>query len=98
MSSDGIDLDEEVRLQLLDNLQEYGLEEFVQEMMEFIYNEVMKMERIQFLNAEPLERSEERTGSRNGFKNRTLYTKFGPLELRVTKDCESNFHPRLIAT
>jgi len=97
MSSDDIDLDEEVRLQLLEKLQENGLEEFFREMMEFICNEVMKMERTQFLNAEPYERSEERTGSRNGFKDRTLYTKVGPLQLRVPKDREGNFHPSLFA-
>jgi len=97
MSNDQFDLSEDARLQLLHKLQENGLQEFFREMIEFICNEVMKMERTEFLNADPYERTEERNGSRNGFKDRTLHTKVGSLELRVPKDREGNFHPSLFA-
>lgn len=97
MTDTDYNLSDDLRVKLFEQMQEKGLEEFFREMMEFICNEVMKMERTEFLNADPYERNEERTGSRNGFKERTLHTKVGPLELRVPKDREGNFHPSLFA-
>ncbi|MBS3736591.1 transposase [Candidatus Bipolaricaulota bacterium] len=37
------------------------------------------------------ERTEERSGHRNGYRKRDLHTKVGTLELRVPHDREGNF-------
>lgn len=97
MSNDELDFSEDVRLELLGRLQEKGLQEFFREMMEFICNQIMEMERTQFLNADAHERTEDRNGYRNGYKDRQLKTTVGTLELRVPKDREGNFHPSLFA-
>ena len=39
--------------------------------IEIIVNEAMKLERAQALQAEPYERTDERTGYANGFKDKT---------------------------
>jgi transposase-like protein len=48
-----------------------------------------------FLKAEPYIRTKGRRGYRNGYKSRTLKTRFGWLELRVPKDREGRFHSEL---
>ena len=58
-----------------------------------IMNEAMKVERAEVLNAEPYERTEERQGYANGFKDKNLKTRTGKLELKIpqTRGCE--FYP-----
>jgi hypothetical protein len=48
-----------------------------------LFNELMKMEREQTLQAASYERSESRKGYANGFKDKSLQTRFGKLELKV---------------
>jgi transposase-like protein len=97
MSTEPFDLNEEAREQILGKLQQEGLQGFLQEMIEFLCNEVMEMERTAFLNADPHERTDDRNGYRNGYKQRELKTTVGPLTLRVPQDREGNFHPSLFA-
>ena len=58
-----------------------------------IMNEAMKVERAEFLNAEPYERTENRIDYANGFKDKKLKTRTGVLDLKVpqTRSCE--FYP-----
>lgn len=51
--------------------------------MRLILNEAMKIERSEALNAQHYERSEERTGYANGFKNKTLQTRVGAIKLDI---------------
>ncbi|MDP9201855.1 MAG: IS256 family transposase [Gemmatimonadota bacterium] len=48
-----------------------------------------------FMGARPYERSPERAGWRNGYKDRTLKTRVGALMLRIPKDRDGRFHPSL---
>src|SRR6056297_2802910 len=43
------------------------------------------------ISAKKYERTEERSGHRNGYRERKLYTRVGTLELRVPRDREGNF-------
>jgi len=63
-------------------LSEHGLEGMA-EAIQTLLNEAMKLERTAFLGAGPGERSEERLGHANGFKDKTLRTRLGELALRV---------------
>lgn len=49
----------------------------------FIFNEAMRIERAQALNASPYERTEDRKGYANGFKDKYLKTRLGELALKV---------------
>lgn len=50
---------------------------------EILLNEAMKLERSQFLGAGPYERSEERLGYGNGYKDKTLKSRVGGLRMSV---------------
>jgi transposase-like protein len=59
-----------------------------------LLNTAMVAERSEYLGARPYERSESRSGYANGFKDKTVKTRLGPLPLKVpqTRDCE--FYPQ----
>ena len=59
-----------------------------------LMNDAMVAERSDFLGAQPYERSAERSGYANGFKDKTLKTRLGALALKVpqTRDCD--FYPQ----
>lgn len=59
-----------------------------------LMNTAMVAERSDYLGARPYERSEERRGYANGFKDKTFRTRLGELPLKVpqTRDCE--FYPQ----
>ncbi len=67
---------------VLELLSEHGLGAMA-EAMQTLLNEAMKLERSEFLRAGPGERSEERAGYANGFKDKTVRTRVGELALRV---------------
>jgi transposase-like protein len=59
-----------------------------------LLNSAMIAERSEHLGAAPYERSAERTGYANGFKDKTVKTRLGELALKVpqTRDCD--FYPQ----
>lgn len=57
--------------------------EGMKEALVLMFNEAMFIERSQVLHAQPYERTEERQGYANGFKPKTLKTRFGELPLMV---------------
>jgi len=69
------------------------------EVMRVLFNEVMKIERSVFLQAGPHERTADRQGYANGFKDKRLQTRVGALPLRIPQvrdlgpDVEG-FYPR----
>jgi len=67
-----------------------GLAEAVTVLM----NVTMVAERSEHLGAAPYERSPERVGYANGFKDKTVESRLGPLPLKIpqTRDCD--FYPR----
>jgi transposase-like protein len=69
-----------------------GLEQVVA----MLVNEAMRIERNKHLNVEAYERSEDRRGYANGFKDKTLKTRIGALDLKIpqTRDCD--FYPSFL--
>lgn len=61
---------------VLELLSEHGLGAMA-EAMQTLLNEAMKLERSEFLRAAPGERSEERAGYANGFKDKTVRSRVG---------------------
>jgi transposase-like protein len=66
----------------LEVLSEHGLGAMA-EAMQTPLNEAMKLERSEFLRAAPGERTDDRAGYANGFKDKALRTRVGELALRV---------------
>src|SRR5574344_365051 len=64
--------------------------------IEVVVNEAMKIERAKALNAEPYERTEERTGHANGFKDKTLNLATGKVLLKVPQVRGMEFYPSCI--
>lgn len=60
---------------------------------ELLLNEAMLIERSKHLGAEPYERSLQRQGYANGFKDKVIKSRIGELRLQVPQVRESNFYP-----
>jgi len=63
--------------------------------LQTLIQELLEEEMSRFLGAGHYERTQERTGWRNGYKPRALMTRVGKLELMVPKDREGNFQTEL---
>ena len=64
--------------------------------LEKLFNELMLIEREQVLQARPYERTEERKGYANGFKNKMLHTRIGKLQLQVPQARDLPFYPKCL--
>ena len=64
-------------------LQDEGEQDVLKAMIRVVIKELMQEEVEQHLGAEPYERSDSRTGHRNGYKPRTLNTRVGKLRFEV---------------
>jgi len=60
-----------------------------------LINHAMLIERERHLGAAAYQRTEQRDGRANGFKERTLATRIGPVDLRIpqVRDCSEPFYP-----
>jgi transposase-like protein len=65
----------------------------VRQVLETLYNGAMKIERESHLGVASHERSEDRRGYANGYKNKTLKTRIGELELNVPQTRDTEFYP-----
>jgi transposase-like protein len=61
--------------------------------LEKLLNELMKIEREKCIGAQPFERTEDRKGYSNGFKDKTLQTRSGPLQLKIPQVRDLEFYP-----
>jgi len=59
--------------------------------IEKVVNEAMKLERAQALKAQPYERTEDREGYANGFKDKTLTLASGKILLKIPRSAAWNF-------
>ncbi len=73
-------------------LAEHGFEGMANA-MQILFNEAMKIERSEYLNAHPYQRTEDRRSYANGFKDKTVNSRLGKLELRVPQTRDSEFYP-----
>ena len=64
--------------------------------IETVVNEAMKLERTQALQAQPYERTDERTGYANGFKDKTLTLATGKVLLKIPQVRGLEFYPSCI--
>lgn len=76
----------------LTELSQQGLES-LGPALERLFNELMLIEREEALKASPYERTDERKGYANGFKNKMLQTRIGKLHLQVPKTRNLAFYP-----
>ena len=77
-------------------LAEHGFDGLAQ-VLELLLNEVMKIERSETLHAAPYERTDERQGYANGFKDKTMTTRVGDLHLKVPQTRDVDFYPQSLA-
>ena len=68
----------------------------IKPMIELLYNTIMRLERSHALGAEPYERSEERRGYANGFKDKKLKSRVGALDLQVPQARGIEFYPKCL--
>lgn len=61
--------------------------------LEKLFNELMLIEREETIQASPYERTDQRKGYANGFKNKMLQTRVGKLELKVPQTRDIPFYP-----
>lgn len=71
-----------------------GGTEGIRPVLEKLFNEAMKIERSQFLGAGHYERSAQRVGQANGFKDKTVQTRVGAIELSIPQVRGLSFYPR----
>lgn len=60
-------------------------------LVETILNQVLEAQMREHLSADRYERSEEREGYRNGYRERQLATRVGPLTLRIPQTRDGSF-------
>src|ERR687886_2686212 len=70
---------------------------FLRGIVERVVQQLLEAEMTHRIGAAPYERTERRTGQRNGYKRRTLRTRVGTLDLLVPQDREGTFSTRLFS-
>src|SRR5829696_9161894 len=70
---------------------------FLRGIVERLVQQLLETEMTEHIGAAPYERTERRTGQRNGYKPRTLRTRVGTLNLLVPQDREGTFSSRLFS-
>ncbi|KIC76742.1 hypothetical protein DB41_ES00010, partial [Neochlamydia sp. TUME1] len=78
--------------EILEGLIKGGTDNFAP-VIEKLLNELMKIERKKCIWAESYERTEERKGYSNGFKDKTLSTRSGLLKLKIPQVRGLKFYP-----
>jgi putative transposase len=71
--------------------------EFLRQIVERVLQEMLEAEMTEHIGAAPYERTQKRTGQRNGYKPRALKTRVGTLNLSVPQDREGTFSTRLFS-
>jgi len=69
--------------------------DFIKGIVQTTLQEILEAEMTEFIGAERHERTDERTGFRNGYKPRTLILKVGCIELRMPQARDGCFHTEL---
>src|SRR5450756_277829 len=90
---------DELRMALIELLRKAQMEEdadFLREGVRVLGQALMELEVSQQIGAERYERSSERTGQRNGYRERPWDTRVGSIELKVPKVREGSFYPSLL--
>jgi len=70
--------------------------DFLRDGVRVLAQELMEIEVAQHVGAEKYERGIERTGERNGYRDRTWDTRVGSIELRVPRVRDGGYYPALL--
>jgi len=76
-----------------EQLTEEGLEG-LPDLIRVLVNQAMQIERINYLQAKPYERNEDRQGYANGYKSKTVKTRVGPVTFDIPQVREGGFYHR----
>jgi putative transposase len=89
---------DELRMALAEVLRKAGVEQadFLREGVRVLAEELMEMELAEHLGAERHERTTDRTGYRNGHRERPWDTRVGTIELQVPRVRDGSFFPSLL--
>ncbi len=90
---------DEMRMALLELLRKAELErdaDFLREGVRVLSQALLELEVTQHVGAERHERTPERTGQRNGYRERSWDTRVGTLELQVPRVRDGSFYPALL--
>src|ERR671930_1731719 len=89
---------DELRMALAEVLRKAGVEQadFLREGVRVLAEELMEMELAEHLGAERHERTADRTGYRNGHRERPWDTRVGTIELKVPRVRDGSFFPNLL--
>ena len=89
---------DELRMALAEVLRKAGVEQsdFLREGVRVLAQELMELELAEHVGAERHERTIERSGYRNGYRERPWDTRVGSIELRVPRVRDGSFFPSLL--
>jgi transposase-like protein len=89
---------DELRMALAEVLRKAGVEQadFLREGVRVLAQELMELELAEHVGAERHERSPERSGYRNGYRERPWDTRVGSIELHVPRVRDGSFFPSLL--
>ncbi len=71
--------------------------DFLRQIVQRVVQQMLEAEMSEHIGAAPYERTDARTGQRNGYKPRALRTRVGTLNLLVPQDREGTFSTRLFS-
>ena len=86
----------EEMMPLLELLQKRGGGDFLKELAEAVLQRLMEFEAEGLVGAGRYERTEGRTTQRNGYRERTLESRLGTLELRIPKLRQGSYFPAFL--
>ena len=72
-------------------------EEFIRDIVNTALQEFLEAEMREYIHADPYERTDERTGLRNGYKSRVLNLKVGQVYLDIPQARDGSFHTELFS-
>jgi len=81
--------------EIVEQIATQGLE-YLPELIRTVVNTAMKMERQKYLGADLYERSEDRRGYANGYKDKTVKTRVGEITFAVPQVREGGFYPEAL--
>jgi len=89
---------DELRMALAEVLRKAGVEQsdFLREGVRVLAQELMELELAEHVGAERHERTAERSGYRNGYRERPWDTRVGTIELQVPRVRDGSFFPSLL--
>ncbi len=86
----------EERMALLEFVRKSGEPDFLRELLQFTVQRLMECEVEGRCGAARHERSEDRTNSRNGYRERQWQTRVGALELKIPKLRQGTYYPSFL--